>query len=60
MRQILKHFSNRQIYNYDIVKNHDYLNVRYQIKPFMLWIWISVLLITLGGVTSLLKRKNEN
>ena len=44
----------------NIVKNHDYLNVRYQIKPFMLWIWLSVLLITLGGVTSLLKRKNEN
>ena len=42
------------------IQNQDYFNVRYQIKPFMIWIWISVLLITLGGLTSLLKKKNEN
>ena len=42
------------------IQNQDYFNVRYQIKPFMIWIWISVLLISLGGLTSLLKKKNEN
>ena len=40
------------------VQNEEYFNVRYQVKPFMLWIWISVLLITLGGIISFCK-KNE-
>ncbi len=40
------------------VKNEDYFNVRYLVKPFMLWIWISVLLIVLGGLTSLLKKND--
>ena len=40
------------------VQNEEYFNVRYQIKPFMLWIWISVILISLGGVSSLFKRKS--
>ena len=29
------------------VQNEEYFNIRYQVKPFMLWIWISVLLISL-------------
>ena len=40
------------------VKNEDYFNVRYLVKPFMMWIWISVLLIVLGGLTSLLKKND--
>ena len=44
----------------NIVQNQEYFNIRYQIKPFMIWIWFSVLLITLGGLTSLLKKKYEN
>ena len=39
------------------VKNEDYFNIRYQVKPFMLWIWISVLLSSLGGLISLFKKK---
>jgi cytochrome c-type biogenesis protein CcmF len=39
------------------VQNEEYFNIRYQVKPFMLWIWISVLLIALGGLMSLSKRK---
>ena len=39
------------------VQNEDYFNIRYQVKPFMLWIWISVLLISLGGILSLFNRK---
>ena len=39
------------------VKNEDYFNVRYLVKPFMLWIWISVLLISLGGIMSLFNKK---
>ena len=42
---------------FNIIKNDGFYNVRYQIKPFMIWIWISVLLISLGGILSL-KKKN--
>ena len=38
------------------VQNEEYFNIRYQVKPFMLWIWISVLLITSGGLISLFKK----
>ena len=43
----------------NLVQNQEYLNIRYQIKPLMIWIWISILMITSGGLISLL-RKNEN
>tara|TARA_B100000902_G_scaffold26832_1_gene32323 strand:+ start:253 stop:2127 length:1875 start_codon:yes stop_codon:yes gene_type:complete len=40
------------------VQNEEYFNIRYQKKPFMLWIWISVVLISFGGVISLFKNKD--
>ena len=43
----------------NLVQNQDYFNVRYQVKPFMLWIWVSVLLISFGGLSSLFKKKYE-
>jgi cytochrome c-type biogenesis protein CcmF len=43
-----------------LVQNQDYFNIRYQIKPFMIWIWISVLLISLGGLKSLIQKRYEN
>ena len=43
----------------NLVQNQEYFNVRYQIKPFMIWIWISVLLISLGGLLSLFQKKYE-
>ena len=43
----------------NLVQNQDYFNIRYQIKPFMLWIWFSVLLISFGGLISLFKKKYE-
>ena len=42
----------------NVVQNQDYFNVRYQVKPFMIWIWLSVLLISLGGTISLFNRKS--
>jgi cytochrome c-type biogenesis protein CcmF len=42
------------------VQNEEYFNIRYQVKPFMFWIWVSVLLISLGGLISLFKKKYEN
>jgi cytochrome c-type biogenesis protein CcmF len=43
----------------NVVQNQDYFNVRYQVKPFMLWIWLSVLLISFGGLLSLFKKSYE-
>ena len=43
----------------NIVQNQDYFNVRYQVKPFMLWIWLSVILIGFGGIISFFKKEYE-
>ena len=43
----------------NLVQNQDYFNVRYQVKPFMIWIWISVVLISFGGLISFIKKKYE-
>ena len=41
------------------IKGNEYFNVRYQVKPFMIWIWISTMLIAIGGFLSLYKRVYE-
>jgi cytochrome c-type biogenesis protein CcmF len=43
----------------NVVQNQDFFNVRYQVKPFMLWIWISVILISVGGIFSFVKKEHE-
>jgi len=43
----------------NLVKGKEYFNIRYQVKPFMAWIWISVLLLSLGGLMSLFKKRYE-
>ena len=48
-----------QFMTMNLVLNEDYFNIRYQIKPFMIWIWLSVLLIASGGFLSLIKKKYE-
>ncbi len=44
----------------NLVQNQEYFNIRYQNKPLMIWIWISALIISFGGLLSLLKKKYEN
>jgi cytochrome c-type biogenesis protein CcmF len=44
----------------NLVQNQDYFNIRYQVKPFMIWIWLSTLLISFGGLKSLIRNKHEN
>ncbi len=34
----------------NIIKDQNFFNVRYQHKPFMIWIWFSTLIIMLGGL----------
>ena len=41
------------------IKGNEYFNVRYQVKPFMIWIWISTLLLAIGGFLSLYNRLHE-
>ena len=41
----------------NLVQNQDYFNVRYQVKPFMLWIWFSVIIISFGGFMSFIKKR---
>ena len=41
----------------NLVQNQEYFNIRYQIKPFMIWIWFSVIIISFGGLFSFFKKK---
>ena len=43
---------------FNVIKDDGYYNVRYQFKPLMMWIWFSIVLISVGGILSFLK-KNE-
>ena len=42
------------------IDRSDYYNIKFQKKPFMLWIWISVIIISLGGFLRLFKNGNKN
>ena len=43
---------------FNIIKDDGFYNVRYQIKPFMVWIWISVILLSIGGFISFVKKND--
>ena len=43
----------------NLVKDYEYFNVRYQVKPFMIWIWISTILLVIGGLLNLFQRSYE-
>jgi cytochrome c-type biogenesis protein CcmF len=42
------------------VDRSDYYNIKFQKKPFMIWIWISVIFISIGGFLRLLKNENKS
>ncbi len=42
------------------VSRSDYYNIKFQKKPFMIWIWISALMIALGSFIHLIFKKNES
>jgi cytochrome c-type biogenesis protein CcmF len=42
------------------VARSEYYNIKFQNKPFMIWIWISAFIIALGGIVQLVLKKNEN
>ena len=41
------------------VQNQEYFNIRYQVKPLMIWIWISVIILSFAGLLSILKKRYE-
>jgi len=43
----------------NIIKDQNFFNVRYQHKPFMIWIWISTLIIMLGGFFAIFRKSKE-
>ena len=40
------------------IQNSEFFNIRFQQKPMMIWIWISALLISLGGILSVFRQKD--
>ena len=40
----------------NLVKGENYFNIRYQEKPLMIWIWLSTILIAIGGGMNFFKR----
>ncbi len=42
------------------IDRSDYYNIKFQKKPFMMWIWISVIFISLGGFLRLYKNAKKN
>ena len=42
------------------IDRSEYYNIKFQHKPLMIWIWISVLLLSLGGFLSLFKNAKNN
>ena len=42
------------------IDRSDYYNIKFQKKPFMMWIWISVIFISLGGFIRLYKNAKKN
>ena len=43
----------------NLVKGNEYFNVRYQKKPFMIWIWLSATLMGFGSIMNFF-RKNKH
>ena len=42
------------------IDRSEYYNIKFQEKPLMIWIWISVVMISFGGFLSLLRNAKNN
>jgi len=43
---------------FNVIKDDGYYNVRYQQKPLMMWIWLSIILISGGGILGYFKKND--
>ena len=41
------------------IQSSDYYNIRFQEKPLMIWIWVSVIIMSLGGITRFYRSENN-
>ena len=41
------------------IQRTEFYNIKFQEKPFMIWIWISVILISIGGVVKFFKNEKN-
>ena len=44
----------------NLVKGNEYYNIRYQTKPFMIWIWLSAILMCVGASINFFKKKRND
>ena len=42
------------------IDRSDYYNIKFQKKPFMIWIWFSVICLSIGGSLRILKNAKKN
>ena len=42
------------------IDRSEYYNIKFQEKPLMIWIWISVIMISLGGFLSVIRNAKNN
>ena len=42
------------------IDRSDYYNIKFQKKPLMIWIWISVILLSMGGLLSIIKNEKHS
>ena len=42
------------------IDRSEYYNIKFQEKPLMIWIWISVIMLSVGGFLSLLRNAKNN
>tara|TARA_B100001063_G_C16680134_1_gene511264 strand:- start:572 stop:1066 length:495 start_codon:yes stop_codon:yes gene_type:complete len=40
------------------INQSEFYNIKFQKKPFMLWIWMSAVLISIGGLVRIFKNEN--
>ncbi len=41
------------------IQRTEFYNIKFQEKPFMIWIWVSVILIALGGITKVFRNESN-
>ena len=42
------------------IDRSEYYNIKFQKKPLMIWIWISVIMLSFGGLLSLFRNAKHN
>ena len=41
---------------FSLIKDEEIFNVRYQYKPFMVWIWLSTIILAIGGSLAVVRK----